>query len=455
MIRWHWLAACLMVFALAAPLPVSGPFSLSGAAVAQTVRAADAKPKKKEADPETPTAIGGSGGLVIGGVSVDVSGKNPTDARLNGWREAQRQAWPALWARMSGLAPGTAPRLADSSLDSMVSAIEVEREQVGPTRYVARLAVVFDRVRASSYLGRYANLASSPPFLVVPVLQDAATRQAHEESSPWLAAWSRLRAGETPIDYVRIQPTPGDVILLNAWQAERRHIFLWRMLIDRYQVADVLIPELVVDRSYVGGPVSGLLIVRFGPSGRELGRVRLSNRAGDIAGLTDTAVREADKLYVAALRAGNLLPDPNLIEPDVAPTEVEDTGPQFDAGFEEGAARAISVRVATPDDATLQSVQRLVAATPGVVGVRLQSLVLGGESVLEIIPAVSAAELRYALDRQGLRLDGNVLRRRGAGEAPLAPAVESGGEAQIEESDGPAPSTAPGAPKSLLPGTKG
>ncbi len=445
MIRWHWLAAFLVVFALATP----------GPAVAQTVRAADATPKKKEANPETPTAIGGSGGLVISGINVDVGGKNPVDARLNGWREAQRQAWPALWARMSGLGTATAPRLADGALDSMVSAIEVEREQVGPNRYVARLAVVFDRVRASSYLGRYANLASSPPFLVIPVLQDAATRQAHEESSPWLAAWSRLRAGETPIDYVRIQPTPGDVILLNAWQAERRHIFLWRMLIDRYQVADVLIPELVVDRSFVGGPISALLIVRFGPTGRELGRVRLTNRAGDMASLTDTAVREADKLYVAALRAGNLLPDPTLIEPDVAPAEVEDTGPQFDAGFGEGTAQALSVRVATPDDATLQSIQRLVAATPGVVGVRLQSLALGGESVLEIIPAVSSAELRYALDRQGLRLDGNVLRRRAAGEAPLAPAIESGGEAQIEESDGPARAPQPGAPKSILPGTSG
>ena len=450
MIRWHWLAAFLVVFALAAPLPTVG----LGTAAAQSLRAADATPKKKEADPETPTAIGGSGGLVISGIDVDVGGKSPIDARLNGWREAQRQAWPALWARMSGLGTATAPRLPDSALDSMVSAIEVEREQVGPTRYVARLAVVFDRVRASSFLGRYANLASSPPFLVIPVLQDAATRQAHEEGSPWLAAWSRLRAGETPIDYVRIQPTPGDVILLNAWQAERRHIFLWRMLIDRYQVADVLIPELVMDRSFVGGPVSGLLIVRFGPSGRELGRVRLTNRAGDINSLTDAAVREADKLYVAALRAGNLLPDPTLIEPDVPPAALEDTGPQFDAGFEQGASRALQVRVQTPDDATLQSIQRLVAATPGVVGVRLQSLVLGGESVLEIIPAVSESELRYALDQQGLRLSGGVLRRRAAGEAPLAPVVQAGGEAQIEESDGPpgAGAQGKGAPKSILPG---
>ena len=431
--------SCLAVLALA----------LAGAAPAlaqRGLKAADAKPKK--ADPDVPTAIGGGGGLVIGGIDVDVGGKTPTDARLNGWREAQRQAWPALWARMSGMGEGTAPRLPDSALDSMVSAIEVEREQIGPDRYVARLAVVFDRVRASSYLGRYAALSSSPPFLVLPVLQDAATRMSHEATSPWLQAWARLRAGETPIDYVRIQPTAGDVILLNAWQAERRHIFLWRALIDRYQVADVLIPELILERSWVGGPLDALMIVRFGPAGRELGRVRLRNRAGDVAALMDTAVREADKLYVAALRAGNLLPDPSLVEPDVPASAVEDTGPEIGGGFE--GSGGFTVRVQTPDDATLQAIQALIAGTPGVSGVRLQSLVLGGESVLEIVSEVPRDQLRYALDVRGLRLDGNVIRRKMAGDAPLAPPVPV--EEQLEESDAPAGGR--GAPKALLPGAE-
>ncbi|MGL6042742.1 MAG: heavy-metal-associated domain-containing protein, partial [Sandaracinobacteroides sp.] len=354
---------------------MAGPVGAQGG-----LRAADAKPKSKEADPDVPTAIGGGGGLIIGGIEVDVGGKTPADARFNGWREAQREAWPALWARMSGLGPGTAPRLSDSALDGIVSAIEVEREQVGPQRYVARLAVVFDRARASRYLGSYAALTSSPPFLLIPLLQDAATRMAHEPASPWLSAWARLRAGESPIDYVRIQATPGDVILLNAWQADRRHLFLWRALIDRYQVADVLIPELILDRQWAGGPVSGLLIVRFGTTGREIGRVRLVNRGGDVDGLADTAVREADKLYVAALRAGNLLPDPNLIEPDVPVTDLEDTGPAFAQGGDFGGGR--SFRVATPDDATLRAIQTAIGSVPGVSGVRLQSLVLGGESVL-------------------------------------------------------------------------
>ena len=89
---------------------------------------------------------------------------------------------------------------------------------------------------------------------------------------------------------------------------------------------------------------------------------------------------------------------------------------------------------------------------PVIEGRTLQALnIQDGESVLEIIPAISTGELRYALDRQGLRLDGTLLRRRAAGEAPLAPVVPSGGEDQIEESDGPAP----GAPRSILPGNKG
>jgi hypothetical protein len=161
----------------------------------------------------------------------------------------------------------------------------------------------------------------------------------------------------------------------------------------------------------------------------------------------DTAVREADRLYVAALRAGSLLPDPSLIEPDVPVTALEDTGPLIGGGFE--GSGGFTVRVPTPDDQTLQVIQALIAGTPGVVGVRLQSLVLGGESVLEIVADAPRDELRYALDARGLRLDGGVIRRKVAGDAPLAPPAAQ--EEQLQETDEPA---AGGRPKSLLPGTE-
>ncbi len=391
-------------------------------------RAADALPARGGDD--TPTAIGGGSGLVVGGIAVDTTGRTASEARLAGWREAQRLAWPALWARLSGQPPATAPRLGDGALDSMVSAIEVEQEQIGPTRYVARLAIVFDRARAATWLGRHARIATSPPFLLMPILQDAGTRMIHEEGNPWRDAWARLRAGESPIDYVRIQPSPGDVVLLNAWQAERRHLFLWRALIDRYQVADVLIAELLLDRSYHGGPVRGEVVARFGTTGRELGRASVARADGDVGALADEAVRAADRIYVAALRAGNLLPDPTLIIPDPAPLAQPEPVTQFVGGGVEGGQ--LRVRVATPDDAALQSIQRLVAGTPGVSGVRLQSLVLGGESVLEIVTRLSQAELAIALDQRGLRLDGQLLRRRQPGDAPLAPSEEPAVEVPLE-----------------------
>ena len=83
------------------------------------------------------------------------------------------------------------------------------------------------------------------------------------------------------------------------------------------------------------------------------------------------------------------------------------------------------------------AIGRTIAATPGVDGVRLQSLVLGGESVLEIVSAVPLADLRYALDRRGLRLEGGTLRRRGSGEAALPPPVPEVQEEQLQESPGP------------------
>ncbi len=405
-----WWRCFLMVFLLLGAGRPAAVLAQSGAASTSA-----------DSDAQTATAVGGSGGLVVGGIRVDTTGKSPEDARQNGWREAQRLAWPALWARMSGEEATTAPKLADSALDGIVSAIEIEQEEVGPKRYVAKLAVVFDRVRTSKFLGRYSAVNASPPFLVIPVLQAAGTRMAYEENSPWLAAWTRLRAGETPVDYVRIQPTPGDVILLNAWQTERRHLFLWRMLIDRYQVADVLIPELILDQGYVGGPVTAELIARLGTHGRVLGRARLRNRAGNLRDLLDTAVAEADRIYVEALRAGNLIPDPKLIPDEDLTAELEDTGPQFGGTFQTGAWSPIRVEVATPDDATLQAMQRRIAATPGVLRMRVQSLILGGDSVFEITPAVPPDELRYALDQQGLRLTAGRLRPRQPDEAPLPP----------------------------------
>ena len=38
----------------------------------------------------------------VGGIAVDVFGKDAEQARQAGWRIAQRKGWQALWSRMNG-----------------------------------------------------------------------------------------------------------------------------------------------------------------------------------------------------------------------------------------------------------------------------------------------------------------------------------------------------------------
>jgi hypothetical protein len=97
--------------------------------------------------------VDSSGTLEIKGIDVDVAGKDAESARFAGWRIAQRQGFKALWAKTNKRPIGEAPNLSDSTLDTLVSSIVVEREQIGPNRYIATLGVLFDRARAGELLG--------------------------------------------------------------------------------------------------------------------------------------------------------------------------------------------------------------------------------------------------------------------------------------------------------------
>src|SRR3546814_11352022 len=92
------------------------------------------------------------------------------------------------------------PSLSDSTLDGLVSGIVVEKEQIGSTRYIARLGVLFDRARAGQLLGVQGQVMRSPPMLTIPVLMDGSAARTFESRTPWLTAWARFRAGASPID---------------------------------------------------------------------------------------------------------------------------------------------------------------------------------------------------------------------------------------------------------------
>ena len=111
--------------------------------------------------------LASTGDFEVMGIEVDVRGDNGFDARQKGWQQAQREAWKILYERTQGAETSGLP---DSRLNTIVSAIIVEQEQIGPKRYIATLGVMFDRARAGSILGVDGRRLRSPPLLVLPIM---------------------------------------------------------------------------------------------------------------------------------------------------------------------------------------------------------------------------------------------------------------------------------------------
>jgi hypothetical protein len=347
------------------------------------------------------------------GVEVDVTAKNAQEARLEGWRRAQALGWRMLWARSTRRPIAQAPNLPESVLNGIVSGIVVEQEQIGPTRYIARLGVLFDRARTGGMLGVQGLARRSAPFLIIPVMTTGGTPYTFEFRNEWQRAWAQFRTANSPVDYVRTSGSGADPMLLNLGQSRRRGRGWWRMLLDQYGAADVLVAEVMLSRLYPGGPARGQFTARFGPDGRIIGQFELrANSSAELPRMMDEGVRRMDALYVRALGAGLLVPDPTLIieqpellEPLEPLEEVEDTPverPNIAAAPATiGGATGFTIQVATPDEAAVSQAEVGVASVGGVTSALTVSRAAGGTSVIRVTYAGDPAGLQAALQGAG------------------------------------------------------
>ena len=351
--------------------------------------------------------IDSSSSYEVGGIAVDVVARTPDQARQAGWRIAQRQGWKMLWSRMNG-GRGAAPGMNDSTLDSIVAGIVVEQEQISANRYIARLGVLFDRARAGQLLGGQTEVLRSPPMLVIPSQISGGAPTSLELRNPWQAAWARFRTGASPIDYVRPVGSGSDPLLLNMAQTRRPARGWWRMLLDQYGAADLLMPEVILHRQWPGGPVIGRFYARYGPDNKLLGGFALRVGNGDgLDAMLDEGVRRIDAIYAAGLRDGRLRADPSLAIEDEEPEAVDDQLTLEDiisevVGEAPGAS-VITLQVETPDAETLSAIEQAVRATPGVRSSNTASLALGGYSVIRVSFAGDIDLLRQALAARGWR----------------------------------------------------
>ena len=308
--------------------------------------------------------IDSSGTLEISGIEVDVGGKDAASARYAGWRIAQREGFKALWAKMNNRPISQAPNLSDSTLDGLVSSIVVEREQIGPKRYIATLGVLFDRARAGELLGVAGEVRRSAPMLLIPVMISGGTATSVELRNPWQRAWAQFRTSQSPIDYVRVSGLGVDPLLVNAAQARRPGRGWWRNVLDFYGAANILVAEVRVDRLYPGGPSKAEFVGRFGPDNQILGRFELTARnSQDLPRMLNEGVQRMDELFTQALAAGIVRGDPDLIIQPPPPVVEEEEAPT------ETVIPATVIQVLVIERGNASAVAQSVAQIRGLAGV--------------------------------------------------------------------------------------
>lgn len=367
--------------------------------------------------------IASNGDYEVRGIEVNVSGDNAEDARNNGWREAQRKAWAKLWE--SNGSGGAAPGLDDSTIESMVSAVVVESEQIGPRRYIARLGVIFDRARTGERLGMTGVKARSAPLLVVPVLYQGGVATVFETRTPWQKAWAEYRTGNSAIDYVRPAGAGSDSLLLTAGQLDRRSRNWWRLILDEFGASDVIIPIARLDRQFPGGPVTGTFTARFGPDNRFLGSFSLTARSeAEVPKMLEDAIGRLDGIYTQALVAGILKPDPTLnmaaeIDPKLIEQTLATAGPVAVSTSVDGpaatpiaaptpntaaAVSTFTIQFATADGPAVDAGMSAVRNVPGVKSAVSSSIAIGGTSVMRVTYTGEIEALAAALRAQGWRV---------------------------------------------------
>jgi hypothetical protein len=357
--------------------------------------------------------IDSSGTLEIGGIKVDVGGKDANSARYAGWRIAQREGFRALWAKTNNRPVSEAPNLSDSTLDGLVSSIVVEQEQIGPNRYIATLGVLFDRARAGELLGVPGQARRSAPMLLIPVTISGGSATSVELRNPWQRAWAQFRTSQSPIDYVRVSGLGVDPLLVNAAQARRPGRGWWRNILDLYGAANVLVAEVQLDRLYPGGPTKGRFIGKFGPDGRTLVSFELTAKdSADLPRMMNEGVQRMDDLFAQALAAGIVRGDPDLIIQPPPPVEEEEEAPTVPT--------VMTVIISAPNAAWTEYGLAVIRSIPGV-------SISGSGNTVTVGYGRGPAALRDQLVARGLpaSVEGTTVRLNSAPKAPTpAPAPQ-------------------------------
>ena len=360
--------------------------------------------------------------LESGSVHVDVGAADAQSARLAGWRMAQRQAFRQLWAKMHNAPINQAPNLPDSALDQIVSSINVDREEIGPSRYIADLRVEFDRDKAAGFLGMEGAQVTehSAPMLLIPVTVTAGTETSVEFRNAWQRAWAQFQTAQSPINYVRVSGMGADPLLVNAAQASRPGRGWWRALLDMYNAQDILVAEVQLQRAFPGGPARARFIARHGPDNEVLGGFTLTAPNSEaIPAMMAQGTQRMDAIFAQALADGRLSRDPSLNLPPPPVQELPEQAPP-PAAKPVNTVNAYQVQIMGNDVTVYNFAMAHLRTLGGVDSATPQQINPNGTSYVLVAYHGTIAQLAAALSARGWVADfsGTVVRMHPAGNKP-------------------------------------
>jgi hypothetical protein len=133
-------------------------------------------------------------------VPVDATAQTAAQARAKALIDGQRRALQRVFDRVAlGDDAARLPKPNDRGVESLVQAIEVDRERTSKVRYLAELTVRF-KPDALRELLRQSNVrfaeTRGKPMLVLPVYQDATGLLLWDDANPWRQAWNAVPTGD-------------------------------------------------------------------------------------------------------------------------------------------------------------------------------------------------------------------------------------------------------------------
>ena len=359
--------------------------------------------------------------LEITGIHVDVGGPDSQSARFAGWRIAQREGFKMLWAKMHNAPVTQAPNLPDTTLDQIVSSIDVEHDQIGPNRYIADLGIQFDRDRAAPFLGVEGGAVEhSAPMLLIPITVSAGTATSVELKNAWQRAWAQFHTAQSRISYVRISGMGADPLLLNAAQTSRPGRGWWRNLLDMYGASDVLVAEVQLQRLYPGGPALARFIARHGPDNEIVGGFTLTAPNSEaVPAMMAQGAQRIDQIFAQALAAGRLTRDPslNLPPPPVLPQPIAKPVAPAVSQF-----NSFQIQVSGNNVNFYNFAMAHLRTLPGIQSATPQQINPGGTSYILVTYKGSLAQLAAALSARGWVTEaaGSVVKIHANGDKPPA-----------------------------------